>query len=99
MKFDFLSESDQAFFIHKASTLVEALPYIRKHSSKNIVIKYGGHAMGNEKLAKEMFEMQRKNDGKSLTAQQIHKGFISKKDKTFLNDIIETLKPFGLPDK
>ena len=31
MKFDFLSESDQAYFIHKASTLVEALPYIREH--------------------------------------------------------------------
>ena len=45
MKFDFLSESDQAYFIHKASTLVEALPYIREHSGKNIVIKYGGHAM------------------------------------------------------
>ena len=39
MKFDFLSESDQAYFIHKASTLVEALPYIRQHSGKNIVIK------------------------------------------------------------
>ena len=52
MKFDFLSESDQAYHIHKASTLVEALPYIRKHSGKNIVIKYGGHAMGDTKLAK-----------------------------------------------
>jgi acetylglutamate kinase len=52
MKFDFLSESDQAYFIHKASTLVEALPYIRQHSGKNIVIKYGGHAMGNAKLSK-----------------------------------------------
>ena len=51
MKFDFLSESDQAYFIHKASTLVEALPYIREHSGKNIVIKYGGHAMDNGKLA------------------------------------------------
>ena len=51
MKFDFLSESDQAYFIHKASTLVEALPYIRKHSGKNIVIKYGGHAMDDGKLA------------------------------------------------
>ena len=51
MKFDFLSESDQAYFIHKASTLVEALPYIRQHSGKNIVIKYGGHAMGNKKIA------------------------------------------------
>ena len=51
MKFDFLSESDQAYFIHKASTLVEALPYIREHSGKNIVIKYGGHAMGDKKIA------------------------------------------------
>ena len=39
MKFDFLSKSDQAYNIHKASTLVEALPYIRKHAGKNIVIK------------------------------------------------------------
>ena len=52
MKFDFLSESDQAYFIHKASTLVEALPFIREHSGKTIVIKYGGHAMGDPKLAK-----------------------------------------------
>ena len=52
MKFDFLSESDQAYFIHKASTLVEALPYIRAHSGKNIVVKYGGHAMGDMVLAR-----------------------------------------------
>jgi len=51
MKFDFLSESDQAYFIHKASTLVEALPYIREHSGNTIVIKYGGHAMGDKKLS------------------------------------------------
>ena len=51
MKFDFLSESDKAYFIHKASTLVEALPYIRQHSGKNIVVKYGGHAMGDLQLA------------------------------------------------
>ena len=51
MKFDFLSESDQAYFIHKASTLVEALPYIRQHSGSIIVIKYGGHAMGDKKLS------------------------------------------------
>ncbi|MDA9748554.1 acetylglutamate kinase [Pelagibacteraceae bacterium] len=51
MKFNFLSESDQAYFIHKASTLVEALPYIREHSGDTIVIKYGGHAMGDKKLS------------------------------------------------
>ena len=64
-----------------------------------IVLAYIHKKQGEEKLAKEMFEMQRKKDGKGMSAQQIHKGFISKKDKTFLNDIIETLKPFGLPDK
>ena len=51
MKFDFLSESDQAYYIHKASTLVEALPYIRKYSGETIVIKYGGHAMGDSNLS------------------------------------------------
>ena len=64
-----------------------------------IVLAYIHKKQGSEKLAEEMFEMQRKKDGKGMSAQQIHKGFISKKDKTFLNDIIETLKPFGLPDK
>jgi len=56
MKFDFLSESDQAYYIHKASTLVEALPYIREHAGKIIVIKYGGHAMGDPKLSKSFAE-------------------------------------------
>src|SRR5512134_3206398 len=36
--------------IEKASTLMEALPYIRKFSGKTIVIKYGGHAMTDAKL-------------------------------------------------
>jgi acetylglutamate kinase len=38
--------------IEKASTLMEALPYIRNFSGKTIVIKYGGHAMADEKLRK-----------------------------------------------
>ena len=56
MKFDFLSESDQAYYIHKASTLVEALPYIREHAGQIVVIKYGGHAMGDPKLSKSFSE-------------------------------------------
>ena len=64
-----------------------------------IVLGYIHKKQGEEKLAKEMFEMQQKKDSKGMSAQQIHKGFITKRDKTFLNDIIETLKPFGLPDK
>ena len=35
----------------KASVLSEALPFMRRHSGKTFVIKYGGHAMGDAKLA------------------------------------------------
>ncbi len=34
-----------------ARTLAEALPYMRRHSGKTFVIKYGGHAMGDAALA------------------------------------------------
>jgi acetylglutamate kinase len=37
-----------------ADILIEALPYIRRFSGKTIVVKYGGHAMVDEKL-KESF--------------------------------------------
>jgi len=36
--------------IDKIKTLFESLPYIRKFNNKTIVIKYGGHAMTDEKL-------------------------------------------------
>ena len=51
MKFNLLSERDQAYYIHKAATLVEALPYIREHAGHTFVIKYGGHAMGDSDLS------------------------------------------------
>jgi acetylglutamate kinase len=35
----------------KADTLIEALPYMRRFNGKRFVIKYGGHAMGDTKLA------------------------------------------------
>jgi acetylglutamate kinase len=35
-----------------AKTLAEALPYIQRYDRKIVVIKYGGHAMGEEALAK-----------------------------------------------
>jgi len=38
-------------WIKKAGILSEALPYMRRYSGKTIVIKYGGHAMGDEDLA------------------------------------------------
>ncbi|MEA1991020.1 MAG: acetylglutamate kinase [Thermodesulfobacteriota bacterium] len=40
--------------ISRARILIEALPYIRQFANKNIVIKYGGHAMAEQSL-KEQF--------------------------------------------
>jgi acetylglutamate kinase len=35
----------------KASVLAEALPFMRRHTGNTFVIKYGGNAMGDDKLA------------------------------------------------
>ncbi|MEQ8700539.1 MAG: acetylglutamate kinase [Bauldia litoralis] len=36
-----------------ARTLIEALPYLRQYEGQTFVIKYGGHAMGDERLAQD----------------------------------------------
>ncbi|MCC7259611.1 MAG: acetylglutamate kinase, partial [Alphaproteobacteria bacterium] len=36
-----------------AATLAEALPYMRRFAGETFVIKYGGHAMGDAKLAEK----------------------------------------------
>ena len=36
-----------------AKTLAEALPYIQTYDRSTVVIKYGGHAMGEEEVAKQ----------------------------------------------
>ena len=36
-----------------AQTLAEALPYIQRYDRQTVVIKYGGHAMGDETRARE----------------------------------------------
>ncbi len=38
-------------WLTQARTLSEALPYMRRHSGQTLVIKYGGHAMGDDNLA------------------------------------------------
>jgi acetylglutamate kinase len=38
----------------RANILVEALPYIKKFHGKTILVKYGGHAMVNEKLKEKV---------------------------------------------
>lgn len=40
----------------RAEVLVEALPYIKKHNNKVVVIKYGGNAMINEELKQQVME-------------------------------------------
>jgi acetylglutamate kinase len=43
-------------YIQKASTLIEALPYIREFEGKTVVIKYGGAAMTQARLRKSVAE-------------------------------------------
>jgi len=42
--------------IKKADVLLEALPYIKRFHKKNIVIKYGGSILGEEKIRKSVLE-------------------------------------------
>ena len=40
----------------KAEVLIEALPYIQRFNRKIIVVKYGGSAMVDEKLKKQVIQ-------------------------------------------
>lgn len=40
-------------WLAKAETLAEALPFMRRHTGSTFVIKYGGHAMGNDAAGKQ----------------------------------------------
>lgn len=42
--------------LKKAEVLIEALPYIQKFNQKIIVVKYGGSAMSNEELQKNVIK-------------------------------------------
>jgi acetylglutamate kinase len=44
---------DAQKWLDKARTLSEALPYMREFSGETFVIKYGGHAMGDDTLAEK----------------------------------------------
>ncbi len=46
--------ADLDAWLQKATTLSEALPYMRSYAGETFVIKYGGHAMGDDELA-ELF--------------------------------------------
>lgn len=40
-------------WLERAGILTEALPYMRRYTGKTLVIKYGGHAMGDAALARK----------------------------------------------
>ena len=43
-------------YLHKAEVLIEALPYIQKFNRKVIVVKYGGSAMADEELKRNVIK-------------------------------------------
>jgi acetylglutamate kinase len=47
-----LSDSVEEAGWATAKTLAEALPYIQRYDRETVVIKYGGHAMGEEQVAR-----------------------------------------------
>lgn len=49
-------DKDMEQVLRKAEVLIEALPYIQKFSGKIIVVKYGGSAMSNEELQRNVIK-------------------------------------------
>ena len=49
-------EKEMELLTHKAQVLIEALPYIQQFNRKIIVVKYGGSAMSNEELQKNVIK-------------------------------------------
>lgn len=51
-----MNKTDMNELLGKAETLIEALPYIQKFNRKIIVVKYGGSAMSNPELQKNVIK-------------------------------------------
>ena len=51
-----MEQKDMQEVLKKAEVLIEALPYIRKFNRKVIVVKYGGSAMSNEELQRNVIK-------------------------------------------
>ena len=47
------SETNTSELHAKAAVLIEALPYFQRYAGRTFVVKYGGHAMGDEQAARE----------------------------------------------
>ncbi len=44
-------DAQKKAWLEKAGILAEALPFMREHNGETVCVKYGGHAMGDEKVA------------------------------------------------
>ena len=51
-----MEQKDMQEVLGKAEVLIEALPYIQKFNGKIIVVKYGGSAMSNEELQRNVIK-------------------------------------------
>ena len=51
-----MQQKDMDKIMKKAEVLIEALPYIQQFNRKIIVVKYGGSAMSNEELQKNVIK-------------------------------------------
>ncbi|MBR3601665.1 MAG: acetylglutamate kinase [Lachnospiraceae bacterium] len=51
-----MEQKDMQEVLRKAEVLIEALPYIQKFNRKIIVVKYGGSAMSNEELQRNVIK-------------------------------------------
>ena len=49
-----MSITDTKYWLKTARTLTDALPYMQKYAGKRFVIKYGGHAMVDKELARDV---------------------------------------------
>ena len=49
-----MEQKEMDKILGKAEVLIEALPYIQKFNRKIIVVKYGGSAMSNEELQRNV---------------------------------------------
>ncbi|MCP9221585.1 acetylglutamate kinase [Erythrobacter sp. LQ02-29] len=48
-----MNANGNAAMLAKAEVLIDALPYFQRYAGRTFVVKYGGHAMGDPKAARE----------------------------------------------
>ena len=77
--------------LEKAGVLIEALPYIQKFNRKIVVVKYGGSAMSNEELQKNVI--------KDVVLLLLGTVLLKIGGDLTVNNAVEVAKNFGLSEK